>query len=196
MLNTLNMRDICLLLSIIYKELSMEQVASIVDKELENGVSLLELSSKVTSIILGYDITEDIKKQIEKDNEEAEPIKDYNSLEDINNYKSLSEFHMHCCMELMSLGMAYSEFWSMTTKEMYQAYKAIQQKFVLDYNKQMEFAHTQAALIGGAVWGKLEKKAPHLNIEDLLDPDEIIDTPHGKMSREDYRIMKELGEFD
>ena len=74
MLNTLNIRDICLLLSIIYKELSMEQVASIVDKELENGISLIELSSKVTSIILGYDITEDIKKQIEKDDEEAEQI--------------------------------------------------------------------------------------------------------------------------
>lgn len=192
LLNTINMRDMCLLLSIVYRDLSIEQVADLIDKELENGISILELSTKITSIILGYDISEDIGKEVNEDENKNE----YNALEDITNYKSLNEFHMHCCMELMSLGMSYNEFWSMTTREMYQAYKAIQQKFVLDYNKQMQFAHTQAALIGGAVWGKLDKKAPHLNIEDLLDPNEEIDTPHGRMTREDYRIMKELGEFD
>lgn len=175
------------ILNVFYKDLSEEELCQMIDNYLseDNGVS--DLFIELRNSLLGYDVDKDIKRI--KEDEEKDISGTY---EDITSYKYLSNFYMHLCMQLMSLGMSYSEFWSLTTKEMYQAFEAIQQKMVMDYNREMQVAHTQAALIGGAVWGKLSKEAPHIDIEDLRDPDELIDTEIGQMTREDYKLYKQF----
>jgi hypothetical protein len=99
-------------------------------------------------------------------------------------------------MQLMSLGVTYQEFWSFTTKEMYQVFYGIQQKMILDYNAKMQVAYNQAALIGGAVWGKLPNEAPHIHLtksnDAYFEADEEIDTPMGRMTRGDYNLYKAL----
>lgn len=174
------------ILSIFYKDLPEEELYKIIDEYLEDH-SLNDFFIELRNTLLGYDVDEDTKK---RENSDIETIR--GSYEDITSYKYLSDFYMHLCMQLMSLGMSYSEFWSLTTKEMYQAFEAIRQKMVMDYNRDMQVAHTQAALIGGAVWGKLAKEAPHIDMESLRDPDEMIDTEAGPMTREEYKWYKEI----
>lgn len=176
------------ILSIFYKDMEEEELCQIIDEYLREGHSLSDLFNELRNVLVGYDIEKEEKKVHDED------MKDVSgTFEDITSYRYLSDFYMHLCMQLMSLGMSYSEFWSLTTKEMYQAFEAIQQKMVMDYNREMQVAHTQAALIGGAVWGKLSKEAPHIDIEDLRDQDELIETDAGLMTREEYKLYKELG---
>ena len=175
------------ILNVFYKDLNEEELCQIIDNYLSEGNGVSDLFIELRNSLLGYDVDKDIKRI--KEDEEKDISGTY---EDIKSYKFLSDFYMHLCMQLMSLGMSYSEFWSLTTKEMYQAFEAIQQKMVMDYNREMQVAHTQAALIGGAVWGKLAKEAPHIDIEDLRDPDELIYTEFGQMTREDYKLYKQF----
>ena len=176
------------ILSIFYKDMEEEELCQIIDEYLREGHSLSDLFNELRNVLVGYDIEKEEKKVHDEDMKDVA-----GTFEDITSYKYLSDFYMHLCMQLMSLGMSYSEFWSLTTKEMYQAFEAIQQKMVMDYNREMQVAHTQAALIGGAVWGKLSKEAPHIDIEDLRDQDELIETDAGLMTREEYKLYKELG---
>lgn len=168
--------------------MSEEELCKIIDDYLEEGHGIGDLFIELRNVLVGYDLEKDEKRQ--RSDEETDIAGTY---EDITSYTYLSDFYMHLCMQLMSLGMSYNEFWALTTKEMYQAFEAIQQKMVMDYNREMQYAHTQAALIGGAVWGKLSKEAPHIDMEDLRDPDEIIETEFGEMTREDYKLMKQFG---
>ena len=140
----------------------------------------MDLYLELRNVLLGYTVNKcDIDEEEKEDNT--------GTFEDVKQYRFLSDFYMHLCMQLMSLGMSYSEFWSLTTYDMYKAFEAIQQKMVYDYNRHMQGYHMLAGLIGGGVWGKLPKEAPQINMEDLHDPDEEIDTPLGRMTREDYK---------
>ena len=62
----------------------------------------------------------------------------------------------------------------------------------MDYNKQIQINYATAALIGGAVWGKLPKQAPTLKMSDLVDEDTIIDTEFGEMTIGEYRSARAL----
>jgi len=170
------------ILSVFYKNVPEDELYNIVDNYLMEGHSLEELIVEIRNNLLGYDV-ERAEQRIDEDETNAIA----GSYDDIRSYRYLSDFYMHLCMQMLSLGMSYSEFWSLTTKEMYQAFDAIKQKMVLDYNRQMQGYHTLAGLIGGGVWGKLPKEAPQIDLEDLRDPDEIIQTEFGEMTREDYK---------
>lgn len=183
----LSVENLVLILSILYRNKETDELYEIIDKYIDEGHSLNDLFIELRNIVLGYDVEEAEKKQRNIDANEIA-----GTYEDITSYKTLTEFYTHLCMQLMSLGMSYSEFWSLTTREMYQTFEAIQQKMVMDYNREMQIWHNGAAMIGGAVWGKLPDKAPSIDIEELRNPDELIDTEEGQMTREEYRIYKKL----
>lgn len=86
------------------------------------------------------------------------------NLMNIEKYNSLTELYEEYCMQLMSLGFGYSDFWDLSIKSMYRVFNSIVIKRENDTNKDLSIAHTQAALIGQAVWGKLQKKAPQVDL--------------------------------
>lgn len=176
--NTLE--NLMLILSIFYKDMPEDDLYQMIDSLFNSGYGILDLYIELRNVLLGYTVNK-------CDNDEEEKEDNTGTFEDVRQYRFLSDFYMHLCMQLMSLGMSYSEFWSLTTYDMYKAFDAIQQKMVYDYNRQMQGYHMLAGLIGGGVWGKLPKEAPQINMEDLHDPDEEIDTPLGRMTREDYK---------
>ena len=167
-------------------ELTEDDCIAIIDNHFSNGGSIDEIFLELRNVLVGYEIIGDGTK----DSDEKQPV------ENIENYKTLTDFYIHLSMQLMALGISYSEFWSLTTKEMYQVFNAIQQKSILEFNKQMQGYHILAGLIGGGVWGKLPKEAPHIDINELRDPEEIINTPYGEMSRADYKVLLEMMKLD
>lgn len=184
--NNISVKNMKELLSIIYRTDDEDLLYNVMDEYIDDEHGVFDLMTEIRSIILGYDENNIKNLDEEKQNE----IK--NTYEDVTSYEYLSDFYMHLCMQLMSLGMSYSEFWSLTTKEMYQAFEAIQQKMVMDYNRHMQEYYNLAGLISSGVWGKLPEKVPFIDIEELRNPDEIIETEAGPMTREEYKIYKEL----
>ena len=184
--NNISVKNMKELLSIIYRTDDEDLLYNVMDEYIDEGHGVFDLMTEIKNIILGYD-----ENKVKSLNEEQQKeIKD--TYEDVTSYEYLSDFYMHLCMQLMSLGMSYSEFWSLTTKEMYQAFEAIQQKIVMDYNRHMQEYHTLAGLISSGVWGKLPEDAPHIDIDDTKDPNEIIQTEAGPMTRENYKLYKQF----
>lgn len=168
-------------------ELNDEACIAIIDNHFSNGGSVEELFIELRNVLVGYEIIGDGTSSNDDEN---------SNVEDITNYRTLTDFYIHLSMQLMSLGVSYSEFWSLTTKEMYQVFNAIQQKSVMDFNKNMQEYNILASLIAGAVWGKPAKEAPHIDLNELKDPEEIINTPYGEMSRADYKVLIEMLKLD
>lgn len=105
-------------------------------------------------------------------------VKDSTDTIDISNYKSLTDLYIYFCMQMLSVGLSYSEFWAMNTKEMYKVFDSLNIKMCNDTNRQLQNSYNLAALVGSAVWGKLPKQVPHVdppdpNGADLDDADAI-----------------------
>lgn len=94
---------------------------------------------------------------------------------DITKYDSLTELYTHFNMQLMSVGLSYSEFWAMNTKEMYRVFNSICIKIQNETNKELSNYHTLAAMVGGAVWGKLQKEPPKVNIAHVNTNKDVDD---------------------
>lgn len=94
---------------------------------------------------------------------------------DITNYNSLTDLYTQFNMELMSVGLSYSEFWAMNTKEMYRVFNSICIKIQNETNRELSNYHTLAAMVGGAVWGKLQKEAPKVNMAPINRNKDIDD---------------------
>lgn len=88
---------------------------------------------------------------------------DNNDMIDITKFESLTDLYTHFSMQLMSVGLSYSEFWAMNTSEMYSVFNSICIKMQNETNRELSNYHTLAAMIGGAVWGKLQKDAPRVD---------------------------------
>ena len=94
---------------------------------------------------------------------------------DITNYSSLTELYNNFNMQLMSVGLSYSEFWAMNTKEMYRVFNSICIKIQNETNRELSNYHTLAAMVGGAVWGKLQKDAPKVNMRPVNTNKDVDD---------------------
>ena len=94
---------------------------------------------------------------------------------DITNYNSLTDLYNQFNMQLMSVGLGYSEFWAMNTKEMYRVFNSICIKIQNETNRELSNYHTLAAMVGGAVWGKLQKDAPKVNIAHVNNNKDVDD---------------------
>lgn len=88
---------------------------------------------------------------------------DNSDMIDITKFESLTDLYTHFSMQLMSVGLSYSEFWAMNTSEMYSVFNSICIKMQNETNRELSNYHTLAAMIGGAVWGKLQKDAPRVD---------------------------------
>ena len=75
----------------------------------------------------------------------------------------------------MSVGLSYSEFWDMNTKEMYRVFNSICIKIQNETNRELSNYHTLAAMVGGAVWGKLQKDAPKVDMRPVNDNKDVDD---------------------
>lgn len=94
---------------------------------------------------------------------------------DITNYNSLTDLYTQFNMELMSVGLSYSEFWAMNTKEMYRVFNSICIKIQNETNRELSNYHTLAAMVGRAVWGKLQKDAPKVNMTPINRDKDVDD---------------------
>lgn len=119
---------------------------------------------------------------------------------DITNYSSLTDLYNNFNMQLMSVGLSYSEFWAMNTKEMYRVFNSICIKIQNETNRELSNYHTLAAMVGGAVWGKLQKDAPKVNMtpvntnKDVDDDVAIINAKLKSLVNIHNKNIKEKGE--
>lgn len=143
--------------------LSTEQASEILDNYLYYH-PYLEVVQEIRECILG--------------NKGGEEDQDTNSTKlDTSEFKTVTDLYIYYCMQLMSVGMSYGDFWSMNTKELFRVFNAILLKVENEANRQLNAYHTLAALVGSAVWGKLPKDVPKVEI-----------TEQGKKTREDEEI--------
>lgn len=131
---------------------SVERAAEILDRYFESGGTIFDAMIEIKNALIG---TGDNSKEDDSDND---------SKIDISKYESLTDLYINFSMQLMSVGLSYQEFWSMNTKEMYKVFNSIAVKIQNDTNRELSNYHTLAAMVGGAVWGKLQKDPPRISI--------------------------------
>ena len=142
---------------------SKEQASKILDEYLaQDNHTILSVMLEIKENLIGIGDNND------NDVDDEDKI-------DITNYNSLTELYNNFNMQLMSVGLSYSEFWAMNTKEMYRVFNSICIKIQNETNRELSNYHTLAAMIGGAVWGKLQKDAPKVNMTTINRDKDVDD---------------------
>lgn len=149
--NNFSILNMLNLISLGNNNCDLSKASDILDSYLKENKTILDAILEIKKNLIGIGDNEDI----DIDEEDTVNIKDYNSLTDL--YISYS-------MQLMSVGLTYNEFWSMNTKEMYKVFNSIQIKLQNETNRELSNYHTLAAMVGSAVWGKLQRDAPKIDI--------------------------------
>lgn len=140
---------------------SIERASEILDAYFESGGTIFDAMIEIKEALIG---TGDNSKENKSDD---------SSKIDISKYDSLTDLYITFSMQLMSVGLSYQEFWSMNTKEMYKVFNSIAVKIQNDTNRELSNYHTLAAMVGGAVWGKLQKEPPRIDITSKGDNEEV-----------------------
>ena len=123
--------------------------------------TLIDVYLQEHSIIEAYEqVKEKLLGKIDIDDENSINLKEY---------KSLTDIYTNMCMEIMALGVSYSEFWSMTTTDMYRVFDSIIIKIQNEINQQLAIGHRNAMMTGAAVWGKLEADPPSVDFGEKRD---------------------------
>ena len=154
---------------------NLEVSAEILDRYFKENKTILDAILEIKRNLIGIGDNEDVEI------DESETI-------DISKYNSLTDLYISFSMQLMSVGLGYNEFWSMNTKEMYKVFNSIQIKMQNETNRELSNYHTLAAMVGSAVWGKLQKEAPRVNL--VKDKVEVED-----MDLEDALLVANLTRF-
>lgn len=194
--DNLSVSNMVEIISIFFKGMTEEEACLLIDDYMmQNNKGIWDVFNELRDALLGYSYLEDKKDREDKEAEENKSNLLYEgSAEDIKTYNFLSDYYMHLCMQMMSLGVTYTEFWSFTTKEMYIVFKGLEQKTKLEFNKQMQIAYLSAGLNAGAMLGKLPDEAPQMELgrsDGKKEEDIIINHPkYGEISRAD---LKNLG---
>lgn len=146
-----------------------EAASMILDNYLKSGKSYVDAILEIKEALIGKGAND------EDDVDEEDKV-------DISEYESLTDLYIYFSMQLLSVGLSYQEFWSMNTKEMYKVFNSIAIKMQNETNRELNNYHTLAAMIGGAVWGKLQKEPPRVqmvkdkntDVEDMDIDDAIL----------------------
>ena len=146
-----------------------EAASIILDNYLKSGKSYVDAILEIKEALIGKGAND------EDDVDEEDKV-------DISEYESLTDLYIYFSMQLLSVGLSYQEFWSMNTKEMYKVFNSITIKMQNETNRELNNYHTLAAMIGGAVWGKLQKEPPRVqmikdkntDVEDMDVDDAIL----------------------
>lgn len=160
-----------------------EKSCEFLDNSFEKGIGLYEIYIELKNALLGYkDINNESCREVDEEDEERE---------DLTQYKYLSDWYLKVGTQLMSMGLTYTEFWNLSTAEMYTVYEAFQTKYINDINKQIELDYIAASMQAAAVWGKPLSEAPKIS---LKKPEEtIIHTDkYGDLSLDVYKSVKAL----
>ena len=146
----------------------------ILDQYLLQGHDLLDVFEEVRQCLLGDQMTEE---------EQEDGI-------NLEEFEYLTDAYNKMCFDIMSVGISYNEFWSFSTRDMYDAFNSCAQKIENDINRQLSLAYNSAALIGASVWGKLPKKVPQVDLVDHSN--EIVQTEYGEMTRGEYNDLVKM----
>ena len=146
----------------------------ILDQYLLQGHDLLEVFEEVRQCLFGDQMTEE---------EQEDGI-------NLEEFEYLTDAYNKMCFDIMSVGISYNEFWSFSTRDMYDAFNSCAQKIENDINRQLSLAYNSAALIGASVWGKLPKKVPQVDLVDHSN--EIVQTEYGEMTRGEYNDLVKM----
>lgn len=130
-----------------------EEAASTI---LDNYLMQSEDNSLITAL-------QDIRKCLLGEN--STDIDDTQEGIDISKYKNITELYNYLCFQLMSVGISWSEFWDMSTTDVYSAFNSINVKTRNEINKELAMYHSLASMVGAAVWGKLGSKVPRIDEE-------------------------------
>lgn len=168
---------------------SEEQACDILENYLDDeNNTLMSLMLEIKENLLGMG-----------DNDEDDDVPEEDKI-DITKYDSLTDLYNQFSMELMSVGLSYSEFWAMNTREMYRVFNSICIKIQNETNRELSNYHTLAAMVGGAVWGKLQKDAPQVNMvpvnrdKDIDDDVAIINAKLKSLVEIHNKKVREEGE--
>lgn len=167
--NDLKFDNILDLVSLGNNNCGKEAASEILDNYLKSGKSYMDAVLEIKEALIGKGANN------EDDVDEADKV-------DISKYESLTDLYIYFSMQLLSVGLSYQEFWSMNTKEMYKVFNSIVIKMQNETNRELNNYHTLAAMIGGAVWGKLQKEPPRVqmvkdentDVEDMDVEDAIM----------------------
>ena len=146
----------------------------ILDQYLLQGHDLLDVFEEVRQRLFGDQMTEE---------EQEDGI-------NLEEFEYLTDAYNKMCFDIMSVGISYNEFWSFSTRDMYDAFNSCAQKIENDINRQLSLAYNSAALIGASVWGKLPNKVPQVDLADHSN--EIVQTEHGEMTRDEYNYLVKM----
>ena len=146
----------------------------ILDQYLLQGHDLLDVFEEVRQCLFGDQMTEE---------EQEDGI-------NLEEFEYLTDAYNKMCFDIMSVGISYNEFWSFSTRDMYDAFNSCAQKIENDINRQLSLAYNSAALIGASVWGKLPKKVPQVDLVDHSN--EIVKTEYGEMTRGEYNDLVKM----
>lgn len=177
--DTLNLTNLIELIKIGTHK-NTEQACDILQVYLEDPNNNMESAYiEIRDVLLGKQVSEGDNKNLD--------AKEYNSLTDL-----FSEL----CSQMLSMGISYSEFWGMNTKEMYKVADGLKDKQVIQFNEDIAKNHILAGMVGAAVWGKLGNKPPQIEVDSEDDIDDEVDSIYieglGEMTAEEYQTYKKL----
>ena len=155
-------------------KLTKDKCYDILDQYLLQGHDLLDVFEEVRQCLFGDQMTEE---------EQEDGI-------NLEEFEYLTDAYNKMCFDIMSVGISYNEFWSFSTRDMYDAFNSCAQKIENDINRQLSLAYNSAALIGASVWGKLPKKVPKVDLVDHSN--EIVQTEYGEMTRGEYNDLVKM----
>lgn len=108
-------------------------------------------------------------------------------------YESLTDIFHELCKQMLSFGISYTEFWNMSTDEVYKVADGMKDKHIEQLNEDLAKGHLMAGMFGAAVWGKLDKEPPQLELESDTDNSVIHTEEFGDLTPDEYNIVKSLG---
>lgn len=177
--NNISIFNLLKLVSLGNSRCTLEEASKILDEYLEEH-EFLDAVYEIRDKLIGKVRDDDSDKEI------ADSI-------DITKYSSLSELYDTYCMQLMSVGFSYSEFWDLSTNTLFKVFNSINIKRENEINQNLQLAHTQAALIGQAVWGKLQRKPPSVNLEKPITNEEELEIAAINRLEKIFKIGKNGG---
>lgn len=175
--NEFDIRNLLILISLGNGCCSIEDASIILDNYL--------IESEENSVISAL---QDIRKCLL--GETASETDDTQEGIDITKYRNITALYNEICSQLMSSGINWSEFWDMTTTDIYLAYDGIRTKNNNELNKELAMYHNLAHMVGAAVWGKLGNEIPRVSEEP---ENRIIETEeYGEIDLETYNAIANL----
>ena len=177
--NNISIFNLLKLVSLGNSRCTLEEASKILDEYLQEH-QFLDAVYEIRDKLIGKVRDDDGEEEI------ADSI-------DITKYSSLSELYDTYCMQLMSVGFSYSEFWDLSTNTLFKVFNSINIKRENEINQNLQLAHTQAALIGQAVWGKLQRKPPSVNLEKPITNEEELEIAAINRLEKIFKIGKNGG---